>query len=30
MFRYTFNVVDNKSYNDMRMHIVGLTLSYPF
>ena len=30
MFRYCFNVVDNKSENYMLMHIVGLTLLYPF
>ena len=30
MFRYCFNVVDNKSGNDMPMHTVGLTLSYSF
>ena len=27
MFRYCFNVVDNKSGNDMPMHMIGLTLS---
>ena len=30
MFRYCFNVVDNKSGNDMPMHMIGLTLSYSF
>ena len=30
MFRYCFNVVDNKSGNPMQWHGVGLTLSYSF
>ena len=30
MFRYCFNVVDNKSGNVMPKHTVGLTLSYSF
>ena len=30
MFRYCFNAVDNKSGNDMPMHMIGLTLSYSF
>ena len=30
MFRYCFNVVDNKSGIDMPMHMIGLTLSYSF
>ena len=30
MFRYCFNVVDNKSGNPMHWHGVGLTLSYSF
>ena len=30
MFRYCFNVVDNKSGNPMQRHGVGLTLSYSF
>ena len=30
MFRYCFNVVDNKSGNGMPNHTIGLTLSYSF
>ena len=30
MFRYCFNVVDNKSGNPMRWLGLGLTLSYSF
>ena len=30
MYRYCFNVVDNKSGNPMFWHGVGLTLSYSF
>jgi len=30
MFRYCFNVVDNKSGNVMPMAAIGLTLSYSF
>ena len=30
MFRYCFNAVDNKSGNDMPMHMIGLALSYSF
>ena len=30
MFRYCFNVVDNKSGNVMPKHTVGLTLLYSF
>ena len=30
MFRYCFNVVDNKSGNPMQWHGVGLTLSSSF
>ena len=30
MFRYCFNVAAGKSGNDMRMHMIGLTLSYSF
>ena len=30
MYHYCFNVVDNKSGKDMLMHMIGLTLSYPF
>lgn len=30
MFRYGFNVVNNESGNDMRVHTVGLTLLYLF
>ena len=30
MFRYCFNVVDNKSGNGMPKHTIGLALSYSF
>ena len=30
MFRYCFNVVDNKSGNGMPRHTIGLALSYSF
>ena len=30
MFRYCFNVVDNKSGNGMDNHTIGLALSYSF
>jgi len=30
MLRYCFHAVDNKSGNDMRLHAIGLTLSYSF
>ena len=30
MFRYCFNVADNKSGNPMHWHGFGLTLSYSF
>ena len=30
MFAFCFNAVNNKSGNDMPMHMIGLTLSYSF